>query len=149
MKKKILYVVVAALATATFFAACNSKPKSTTKEEEPSTVVADRTHNSRNSLDYEGTYTGTMPCADCSGIYTEITLSGDQFQRKMVYQGKEEGENTFEDSGVYTWNNEGNIITLGGDPTQQYQVGENQLFALDAEGKRITGDLANQYILKK
>ncbi len=28
--------------------------------------------NSQNSLDWPGTYTGTLPCADCEGIKTEI-----------------------------------------------------------------------------
>jgi len=107
------------------------------------------THNSRNSLDYEGTYTGTFPCADCSGIYTEITLSGDNYKMTQVYQGVEEGDNSFEESGTYTWNNNGSIITLGGDKTEQYQVGENMLLALDENGKRIAGDLADLYILRK
>lgn len=67
----------------------------------------------------------------------------------MVYQGKEEGQNNFEDTGKYTWNNDGSVITLGSDPSEQYQVGENTLYALDMNGKRITGDLADMYILKK
>jgi len=31
----------------------------------------------------------------------------------------------------------------------KYLVGENQLFMLDTEGNRITGGLAENYILKK
>lgn len=69
MRTKILYVVMAAFVTITSFTACNSNKKSSTKEDQ-TTTMADRDHNSRNSLDYEGVYTGTMPCADCSGIYT-------------------------------------------------------------------------------
>lgn len=148
MKIRILYVVMAAFIAVTTFTACNSNKKNSNKEDQ-TTTMADRTHNSRNSLDYEGTYAGTMPCADCSGIYTEITLSGDNFKKKTVYQGKEDGQNTFEESGKYAWNNDGSIITLDGDKSEQYQVGENKLFALDMNGKRITGDLADMYILKK
>lgn len=30
--------------------------------------------NSRNSLDWEGTYKGILPCADCEGIETMVIL---------------------------------------------------------------------------
>ncbi|GGD94473.1 copper resistance protein NlpE [Planktosalinus lacus] len=29
---------------------------------------------SENSLDWHGTYQGILPCADCEGIQTEVTL---------------------------------------------------------------------------
>lgn len=147
MKTKIWYVIVVMSVIAVSFTGCNDKKKATEKSQE--TTVVDAAHNSRNSLDYEGVYTGTLPCADCSGIYTEITLSGDNYQKKTVYQGKEDENNTFETFGKYNWNDKGNIITLEGEESEQYQVGENQLFVLDIEGKRITGDLAEFYVLKK
>ena len=31
-------------------------------------------HTTMNSLDWDGTYTGILPCADCKGIETNITL---------------------------------------------------------------------------
>ena len=37
----------------------------------------DRSHNSMNSLDWEGIYTGLLPCADCEGIQTVIKLNRD------------------------------------------------------------------------
>lgn len=148
MKTKVLYVVMAVIVTALSFTACNGN-KQPAQKEEPTSSVVDAAHNSRNALDYEGTYAGTLPCADCQGIYTEITLTGDQFKKKTVYQGKIEGENTFEESGEFSWNEDGSRITLNNDPAEQYRVGENQLFMLDLEGQRITGDLADQYILRK
>jgi len=144
-----MYVTMAMMVIgAISFTACNSNKKNAQKEEQASSVV-DAAHNSRNSLDYEGIYAGTLPCADCSGIYTEITLAGDNFKMKTVYQGKDEGKNTFEKSGKYAWNEKGSIITLDNDKSEQYQVGENQLIALDMNGERITGDLAAMYVLKK
>ncbi|MDH6313659.1 putative lipoprotein NlpE involved in copper resistance [Parabacteroides sp. PFB2-10] len=146
MKRKSVFLVMAAALFVFTLTGCNSKKKEAAPVEEKSAVVAD-VHNSRNSLDYEGTYTGTMPCADCSGIEVEITLTGDQYTRKRVYLGKE--DNTFEDSGAYRWNDSGNIIILNDDSRDQYQVGENSLIALDEKGERITGDLADLYILRK
>jgi len=148
MKIKIASIAFVAFLSAALFTGCNSNKKNTASEKRTTLMASDRAHNSRNSLDYQGTYSGTMPCADCSGIDVEITLSGDNFKRKMTYQGKE-GQNMFDDSGKYVWNEEGDIITLGGDPAEQYQVGENQLIALDMQGRHITGDLADMYILKK
>ncbi|MCD7901281.1 MAG: copper resistance protein NlpE [Bacteroides sp.] len=108
------------------------------------------THNSRNSLDYEGTYTGTIPCADCSGIKTELTLHGDTYTITYIYEGKgNDVENTFTETGSYTWDKSGSIITLDHDTLNHWQVAENMLLALDDKGKQITGDLADMYILRK
>lgn len=50
-------------------------------------------------------------------------------------------------TGTAVWDAQGQKITLA-DGTQ-YLVGENQLIMLDTEGKRITGELAANYVLKK
>ena len=43
--------------------------------------------NSRNSLDWQGTYVGTVPCADCPGIRMRIELKDDgTFARSFVAQ---------------------------------------------------------------
>lgn len=107
-------------------------------------------HNSRNALDWAGTYSGTVPCASCPGIETVITLREDgTFERALLYIDEAPVPTT--DSGTFTWNEAGGKITLdaGGSEVQQYQVGENVLFHLDRNGERITGDLAGQYVLQK
>ena len=35
-------------------------------------------HNAENSLDYEGTYYGFLPAADCPGINVTLTLNKDK-----------------------------------------------------------------------
>lgn len=107
-------------------------------------------HSSKNSLDYEGTYQGTIPCADCNGIKTTVSLFKDgTFLRTVEYLGKE--DDATPEEGEYIWNDKGSAISLetsnGG--TQMYQVGENVLFHLDLEGNIITGDLAELYKLSK
>lgn len=148
MKTKIWYTAI--LLTGLFIASCGNSNRNI-QNNDRTPMAVDSIHNSRNSLDYAGTYVGTMPCADCSGIRTEITLNADgTYSMVSVYEGKgNEGENTFRDSGRYTWNNAGSVITLNNDSTEQYQVGENQLIALDMHGEKITGELADMYILKK
>jgi len=107
-------------------------------------------HNARNALDYAGLYTGILPCADCEGIETWIELTYDStFVKRTRYLGK--GESTvFQSEGSFTWDDAGNTITLNGlEEANKYFVSENYMIHLDQEGKRITGDLAEMYILRK
>lgn len=125
------------------FYSCN-QPRQTTQNPDPA-------HNSKLSLDWAGTYTGVLPCADCEGISTTIHLNDDEtYEITMIYLGKE-SDNTFSGNGAFSWENSGNIITLEGmeNGAPHYQVGENQLFQLDLGKNRISGELAEMYILKK
>ena len=105
--------------------------------------------NSRNALDWNGTYQGTLPCADCEGILTRLTLmKNGQFKLMTTYLGEDKRNLT---DGTFYWDESGSNISLKtdqGEP-QMYKVGENRLFLLDRDGNRITGDLADQYILTK
>jgi len=106
--------------------------------------------NSMVSLDWNGTYTGTLPCADCAGIETWITLNLDKtYLLKTKYIGR--SETFLEHRGSFTWNDAGSTITLSDvrESPKQFLVGEGRLFQLDMSGKRITGDLAEKYILTK
>ncbi len=106
--------------------------------------------NSQNSLDWQGTYFGIVPCADCEGIETTVTLNQDlTFNIKTKYLGK--SDEVFEKAGTFTWNEKGTTITLEDltGSASQYFVGENTLTQSDIEGNRITGDLAQNYMLKK
>ncbi len=126
------------------------EPSDKTSTEADSPAYVDKAHNSQNALDWNGTYQGVIPCADCEGIKTSVTLAADgRFLRAMTYLGKE--ENARLDSGTFSWDPSGSVITLQpdqGEP-QLYQVGENILFHLDRDGNRITGDLADKYQLMK
>ncbi|MFN3874705.1 MAG: copper resistance protein NlpE N-terminal domain-containing protein [Flavobacteriales bacterium] len=106
--------------------------------------------NSRTSLDWAGTYSGTMPCADCEGIATRLTLNDDgTYLLQTQYLGK--GDELFVHEGRFDWKGDGNHIMLQGieDGPSIYQVGENHLRQRDMEGKPITGDLADNYVLRK
>ena len=105
---------------------------------------------SQTSLDWNGTYTGITPCADCEGIETSLTLNKDMtYQLSNTYKGK--STDAIIKTGTFTFNQDGNSITLGSitDGPSKYAVGENQLTQLDLEGNKITGDLADKYVLKK
>jgi len=107
------------------------------------------THNSRNSLDWTGTYSGLIPSASGSGIEVRLTLNTNStYVLNYHYVGRADPD--FSSTGSFTWNNAGSIITLDSiTGPQQYQVGENMLRQLDMQGKVITGNLADMYILRK
>jgi len=54
-------------------------------------------------------------------------------------------------SGINSWNDAGNTITLDGKEhaPNQYFLGENMLIQLDMEGNRIVGELGERYVLRK
>ncbi|MBQ0153073.1 MAG: copper resistance protein NlpE N-terminal domain-containing protein [Chryseobacterium sp.] len=105
-------------------------------------------HNSQNSVDWMGTYEAVVPCADCAGIKTNLTLNKDNtFTISEEYLEKKSKN---EDKGTFSWDATGSIISLKGKSTNyQYKVGENTLFMLDTEGKEIQGALKEHYIFKK
>src|SRR5690606_28974792 len=60
--------------------------------------TADTAHNSRNAVDWPGTYQGTLLCADCPGIRYTLTLNDDDtYLLKTRYL--EKGDSVFTESG--------------------------------------------------
>lgn len=153
MKKVVIAVSLVFLS----LISCQKQAEKDGKSDDTTTVVNDSAsstvsdeHNSQNSLDYLGMYKGVLPCADCNGISTNIILSKDlSYEIITVYLGKR--EKIHREKGTFTWNKDGNTIVLNEikNAPNQYFVGENTLIQLDMEGKRITGELANKYVLVK
>lgn len=135
------------------FTACagNSSNTETTVADTVATTPTVTADNSKTSLDWAGTYKGTVPCADCEGIETTISIGTDSnYTLTLSYLGKKEAA-VVEKKGTFSWNDAGSIILLSGlsDGPSQYLVGENKLIQLDLAGNRITGELAARYELAK
>jgi len=150
MKVEIVAILVALLA-----AGCNQKsptpdsPAAST----PAPAAAPKAatgDNSMTSVDWAGSYSGVVPCADCEGIETTLTLNSDRtYVMRTKYLGRD--DKVFEQKGTFTWDEGGGKIQLQdmvGGP-DRYLVGENVLIQLDKEGNRITGELADKYLLHK
>jgi len=107
------------------------------------------THNSRNSLDWQGVYTGTIPSASGSGIDVRLKLNADQsFELRYEYIGRSDG--AYNLTGSFQWDKKGNIVILKTDDVPPYyKVAENMLLQLDMKGNPISGNTALDYILKK
>jgi copper homeostasis protein (lipoprotein) len=106
-------------------------------------------HNSRNSLDWAGIYTGTIPATDVSGINVRLMLSQDE-SFVLQYEYLDRPNNQYNSTGSFKWDKKGEIITLKvKDWPPYYKVEENRLIQLDMKGKPITGNLADNYVLTK
>ncbi|UUM26000.1 copper resistance protein NlpE N-terminal domain-containing protein [Acinetobacter colistiniresistens] len=154
MKKSIIAISLASI----FLVACNKAETPKTDEQTPpamstesSSEVVDSAHTAENSLDWNGTYKGVLPCADCEGIETQLQLNLDKtYTLKETYLGKGDGK-AFESKGKFTFDSKNtSVIELdkAGDG-RKYFVAEGYLKALDTEGKEITGELAEKYELQK
>lgn len=109
---------------------------------------ADAAHNSRNSLDWAGSYRGVLPCADCEGIETVVTLTQEGSFREHTRYLHREGRD-FSRQGTFTWSADGGTVVLSSDPATRFRVGENRLTQLALDGSAVTGALAAHYELAK
>lgn len=97
-------------------------------------AAPDTAHSSRNAVDWAGIYEGTLPCADCPGIRTRLTLQADgQYELRTQYLERPVAPQTVR--GRFTWNASGSAITLdAAGHGQQFRVGEGRLLQLDRDG---------------
>ena len=145
MKKNVL-ILGAALA----LVACggNAPKKKAAAETQTTTTAAPDMHTAETSLDYLGTYEGTLPAADCPGIQTTLTLDPDgSYSLHMKYIDR---DTEFDEKGAFSVKE--NLLTLtqlDDGSEEYYKVEENRLRMLDAEKHPVTGALAENYTLRK
>lgn len=145
MKSKLILLAAAAM-----LAACGGNTQKKAAADGAGTAseaVADM-HNAENALDYQGTYTGTFPAADCPGIDMRLVLKKDgTYDLHMKYIDR---DSEFDEQGGYSVKGDLLILTPGhGEGTGYYKVEENRLRKLDADKQPVTGALAENYVLKK
>ncbi len=91
-------------------------------------------HTSKNSLDWAGAYAGVLPCADCPGIKTRLTLNRDgTYELSQQYLDRQPAPSLVR--GKFTWNAAGNAVLLDA-AGQQFAVGEGRLTQLNRDGSR-------------
>ena len=105
-------------------------------------------------------YYGTLPCADCSGIITDISFNTGSltYTIKRNYQGKENADSTFIENGNLriqsdSINPNGPTIFVfqsadGSSPSYFAQASDTTLQMLDQNKKQIAGAL-NYTLVKK
>jgi uncharacterized lipoprotein NlpE involved in copper resistance len=150
---KLVFLILIGLSTSLL--SCNratdSNERSATEAITDVPIAKTDMHNSKNGLDWNGTYKGTLPCADCEGIETILTLNEDlTYVLVTNYLGRNDALEE-EKKGDFSWDEHGTEITLTNVTSRpnKYKVGENRLWHLDINGDMITGDSADHYILTK
>lgn len=147
MKNVFLIAAVAGL----IFASCKStKEESVAVADEQTEEPAIDMSTAKNSIDYLGTYKGVVPCADCEGIETVITLNPDEsYNIKETYLGK--SDNVFEDVGSFDWMDDGNRLKLEDTDSNVrfFTVADGKLIMLDMEGNPIESVYDKNYELIK
>jgi uncharacterized lipoprotein NlpE involved in copper resistance len=149
--KVILIIFAAVLISFSCGRATDSTEQSATETIPDGPIAKTDMHNSMIALDWNGVYKGTLPCANCEGIETILTLNTDLTYILFTnYLGRNDALEE-EKKGSFTWNETGSTITLSNvtDGLNQYKVGENRIWHLDINGDMNTGDLENHYILTK
>jgi copper homeostasis protein (lipoprotein) len=120
-------------------AAAPAEPAPTAVETAPATAPADVPFDIKG---FAGVFTGTLPCADCAGVDTKITLNRDgTYALDETYQGKPGG---FSGDGTWTAEEGGKRVRL--DPNSKSLedrlfaiASQDQLDALDKSGNAIDG----------
>lgn len=109
-------------------------------------TTSESVHNHQKSLDWQGLYSGSLPCPDCNGILTKLELNNDNsYSLERIYLGKSEQAQKTE--GTFNWNKEGSVITLAHPENQKFRVIEGKLVQLDENGNRYGGQDADRYQL--
>jgi uncharacterized lipoprotein NlpE involved in copper resistance len=132
--RKNTFFIIAAVLLIAGITACESSPPPV--------------NNAKDKVDWAGQYTGIIPAADSPGINVQITLRADN-TFTIVYNYVDR-HGLASASGTFSWDDGGNVINLKvADFPPYYRVGRDQLTQLDLQGKKITGKLADHYILRK
>ncbi len=92
-------------------------------------------------------YTGSLPCADCDAQNVSIDLLSDSsYRKKTLYMGKAGKE--IVDTGKWVMKGDTLLLDVKNAPGT-YIKSDSGLVQLDMKGKRITGKLADKYVLKQ
>ena len=105
-------------------------------------------HTSQNSLDWAGVYEGVLPCTDCPGIKTRLTLEGDgSFELSTLCLDRQVAPRVVR--GRFTWDAGGDAIALdsNGDG-QRFAVGEGRLSQLNRDGSPSGAQSPNRVLMR-
>lgn len=122
---------LAALAALLLLAACTTAPPA---DYSGAPASPDPTHSSRTALDWAGSYAGILPCADCPGIQTHLTLNQDGSYRQTTRYIDRQTEPASA-TGRFEWTYDGNHIQLDAAAGHAfYAVREGSLLRRYADG---------------
>jgi len=113
---------------------------------------ADHVNPIDKSQDFHGVFYGFLPCDDCNGIKTTLSLK-QKNNYLLVTQYARESSREFYEKGKYSWNDENHTVVLTPRKeltTRQYHIeNEGTLVQLNSDGTRRAGAEADRYTLRR
>jgi hypothetical protein len=104
------------------------------------------------SKEFHGVFYGFLPCNDCNGIKTTLSLK-QKNNYLLVTQPARDSSREYYEKGKYTWNDESQTVILTPNKkseTRQYHIEDDgTLIQLSSGGVRMTGEGADRYILRR
>jgi uncharacterized lipoprotein NlpE involved in copper resistance len=104
------------------------------------------------SLDFRGVFYGYLPCSDCNGIKTILSLKQHN-NYLLVTQPARDSSREFYEKGKYTWDEATQRVTLtprNDAAPRTYAINdEGTLEQLNGDGKHFTGSIAERYTLRR
>ena len=129
--KKIIFTIMAVA----LLASCGGNKKESAEGQDAQATTAEVVdqqfkdeHTAQNSLDYKGTYQGTIPAASGDGIEVVVVLSDSTYIRTSTHTKGTEKPVVTTEEGKYTWLADGTTIVLENaqaESNNQYFVAEN------------------------
>lgn len=142
--KKILSVLSLSL----LLAACSTNDAVVSEQEKQAHLEH---HNAQLSLDWAGVYQGLLPCADCEGIQTQLTLTnGGEYTLEQYYLKNDQHLHPTKVSGQFSFDEQQrSLIRLDKNADNRvFFVGENFVEVRDSEtGEKLSENL--NYSLRK
>ncbi len=133
--KKLVFIAIVLMV---IFTACSNNQNSS----------SEKTKN-LSEQNYEGTFKGTLPCADCPGQDVVLVFKSNNtysWTETVEYKGKID-TSTF--SGKFNYNKKTSIFSLDNEEQYKFLLEGKLLYFLNKDGKKVEGELAEHYILKK
>ena len=102
------------------------------------------------SLDFHGVFYGYLPCNDCNGIKSTLSLKQKNNYLLVTQPAKESSRETYE-KGKYEWNEDTHTVILTAKNTsnkRQYQIkDEGTLILLNSDGSPLSKTKSDDYTL--
>ncbi len=105
------------------------------------------------SKDFHGVFYGYVPCNDCAGIKTTLSLKQNN-NYLLVTQPARDSSREYYEKGKYKWDELNKVLVLtpkkGGEVPHHYQIENDEtLIQLNEDGSKKQGDLAEKYALRR
>lgn len=103
-------------------------------------------------LDFHGVFYGYLPCNDCDGVKSTLSLKQNN-NYLLVTQPAKDSSREYYEKGKYTWDEENHLLVLTSrkdSSTRQFLIkDEGTIVQLNSDGTRMSEELEDDYTLQR